>query len=157
MSYRLKPDATANRGAWEGLDGPERAGNSRGRESGGHPTPQARPRLEMRQVQRRTAKPITIREGGRRASTRSLIPAFQEEVNAFSRQACVRARAINSFDPEDACRQASLEAENAAWHALAAQPADAPPPALSIDTLMPGFNVRYGTPDLPELSAGPVK
>jgi hypothetical protein len=86
-----------------------------------------------------------------------LNPAFQEQVNAFSRQACARARAINSFDPEDACRQASLEAENAAWHALSAQPADAPPPALSIDTLMPGFNVRYGTPDLPESSTGPVK
>jgi hypothetical protein len=70
-------------------------------------------------------------------------------VAAFSKQACARARAINSFDQDEACRQASLEAENAAWRALAAQPGDRPPTKLSIDTLMPGFNVRYGTPNLP--------
>jgi hypothetical protein len=78
-----------------------------------------------------------------------LDPAVREKVDTFSRLACTQARAINSFDPEEACQQASIEAENAAWHALAAQPADGPPPVLSIDNLMPGFGVRYGTPDLP--------
>jgi len=78
-----------------------------------------------------------------------LNPAVREKVDAFSRRACTRARAINSFDPEDACQRARIEAETAAWYALAAQQADGPPPVLSIDTLMPGFDVRYGTPNLP--------
>jgi len=77
-----------------------------------------------------------------------LNPKSREMVAAFTRQACARARAINSFDPEDACKRASIEAETAAWHALATQPGVLPA-ELSIDTLMPGFNVRYGTPDVP--------
>ncbi len=78
-----------------------------------------------------------------------LNPTAQEMVAAFAGQACARARAINSFDPDDACKQARMEAQTAAWHALVNAAVDAPPPELSIDQLMPGFNERYGTPELP--------
>jgi hypothetical protein len=87
--------------------------------------------------------------GGASCVDAKLNPTAREMVAAFSRQSCARARAVNSVDPEDACKQASLEAETAAWRAHAAQQPGTPPVELSIDTLMPGFNVRYGTPDLP--------
>jgi hypothetical protein len=76
-----------------------------------------------------------------------LNPGNQEMVAAFSQQACARARAINSFDQDDACRQASLEAENAAWRALAAQPADSPPTKLSIDTPDAGLQRAVRNPE----------